>query len=451
MADATISLGGLASGIDTGSLTTSLMAVANQPLDQLNARKAQVDSASATVSGLANRLSSLKAAALALSTNVGFASFSASSSDPGVVATASGSGSIGSYAVSVEALASSQKARSTTFLSSTTALGQSGSLALQVGSGTASSVQVLPTDTLADLATKITASGSRVSASVMNDGTGFRLIVQGVDSGAANSFTLGETGTALGFGAPDATYGTAADARFTVDGMHATSPSNQISGAIAGVKLALTKVTTSAATVQVTADSTALKTKVTALITAYNDFINNSHIATGFGGNKPANKVLSADSAVRSALHKIGNLMSNVVPGTSGKYTTMGVIGLKLGQDGTITLDSTKFDAAMTADPDSVRRLFVTDATTGATGLMKTLMTGVDGLVTGNGATIQSRIDALNAQSKRLADSATRMQVHLDDYQAQLKKSFTNMDQLVAKYKTMQASLGSLVTTSSTG
>jgi flagellar hook-associated protein 2 len=451
MPDATISLGGLASGIDTASLTTSLMAVANQPLNQINARKASVDSASATVSGLANRLSTLKAAALALSTNVGFASFSATSSDTGVVATATGSASVGSYAVSVEALASAQKTRSTAQGSATDALGQSGTLDLQLGTAAASSIAILPSDSLSNIATKITASGARVSASIMNDGTGYRLILQGLDSGRANSFTVGENGTTLGFGAAGATYATASDAAFTVDGMRATSPTNQVSDVIAGVKLALTKITTTPATVQITADSTALKTKVTALVTAYNDFVNNSHIATGFGGNKAANNILSADSAVRSALHKVGGLMSNVVPGTSGKYTTMGVIGLKLGQDGTITLDSTKFDAAMTADPDSVRRLFVTDATTGATGLMKSLMTGVDGLVTGNAATIQSRIDALNAQSKRLADSATRMQVHLDDYQAQLKKSFTNMDQLVTKYKTMQASLGSLVSSSSTG
>lgn len=448
MADTTLSIGGLASGIDTASLTTSLMAVANQPLDQINARKAQVDSASATVSGLANRLSALKAAALALSTNVGFASFNATSSDTGVVATASGSASVGSYAVSVEALASSQKTRSASQGSATDALGQSGTLALQVGTGTPASISVLPSDSLSDIATKITASGARVSASLMNDGTGYRLILQGLDSGKANSFTMTESGTTLGFDAADATYATASDAQFTIDGMKATSPTNQVSDAIAGVKLALTKVTTSAATVQITTDSTALKTKVNSFITAYNDFINSGHVATGFGGNAATNSVLSADSAVRSALHKIGNLVSNVVAGTTGKYNTMGSIGVNLGEDGTLTLDSTKFDTAMSTDSDSVRRLFVTDKTTGATGLMSTLMAGVDSLITGNGAAIQSRIDALNAQSKRLSDSATNMQVHLDDYQAQLKKSFTNMDQLVSKYKTMQAALGSLVTSS---
>jgi flagellar hook-associated protein 2 len=445
-----ISLGGLASGIDTGSLIDSLMSVANQPVNQLTTRKTQLDSASQTISSFSSKLSTLKNAALALSTTVGFASFSASSSDPAVVATASGAASVGSYSVTVEALARAQKTRSATFGSNTTALGMSGSFDIQVGTGDAKSVDVLDTDTLSDIAAKITSSGARVSASVMNDGTGYRLIVQGLDTGAASSFTLGETGTALGFGAPGNTYETARDAAFTVDNMSVTSPTNQVSGVIGGVKLALTKVTTEPLTLQISSDSTALKAKVTTFVSAYNDFINTGHTAAGFGGTKAANSFLSADSSIRTALHRIGGLVSGVVSGTSGKYTTMGSVGIKLGQDGTLTLDSTKFEAAMSSDADSVRRLFVTDTTTGATGLMKTLMSGIDGLVTGAGAPLQARIDSLSAQSKRVAEAKIKMESRLADYEQLLKKQFTAMDQLIAKYKTMSSALDSSILSNTT-
>jgi flagellar hook-associated protein 2 len=446
----TISLGGLASGIDTTSLVDSLMGVANQPLNQMTTRKTQLDSASSTISSISSKLSTLKSAALALSTNVGFASFAASASDTAVVPTVTGAASIGSYAVTVESLASAQKTRSTTSSSSTTALGMSGSFDIQMGTAAANTVNVASTDTLSDIATKITASGARVSASVMNDGTGFRLIVQGLDTGAANAFTMTENGTTFGFGTPANTYANAADAAFHVDGMPATSPSNQVDGALAGMKLTLTKLTTAPVTIAVTSDATALKAKVTTFMNAYNDVVNTSHTAAGFGGVKSANTVLAADSAIRGALRKIGGFVSGVVPGTTGKYTTMRSVGLKLGQDGTLSFDTTTFDAAMSADAQSVRRLFITDTTTGATGLMKSLMTGIDSLITGTGATLQSRMDALSAQSKRLDDAKTKMQSRLDDYQALLKKQFTNMDQLIAKYKTQQSSLDSSVLSNTT-
>jgi len=439
------SLGGLASGIDTNALVDGLMGVARVPSDQLAARKVKVDAASTTISTFSTKLAALKTAALALTTNVGFASAVATSSDASVVATTTGSASNASYSVAVQQLARAQKTRGTPATSSSTALGMTGSLDLQVGSDSAKlkNVAIVATDTLADIASKVSSSGARVSASVMNDGTGYRLIVQGLDTGADNAFTLGENGTSLGFGAPGSTYETAADAQFTVDGMPATSPTNQITGVVGGLKLALTKLTTTPTIIQVSSDATALKQKVTALMNAYNDVINYGHQQAGFGGSKASNPFLSADSAIRGALHKMGSLISSPIAGTTGAYTTMRGIGLKTGQDGTLTMDYTKLESALAADPDSVRRLFVTDTLSGATGLMDSLMKGVDSLVSGTGGAVAARITALNAQSKRITDAKTKMDLRLDDYQAQLKKQFSAMDAAVGKYKAMQTSLDS--------
>lgn len=438
------SLGGLASGIDTTSLVDGLMNVARQPVTALTKKKAEIDSASSTISGLSTKLSALKTAALALSTSVGFSSFTASSSDAAVVATATGGASNASYAVNVTSLARAQKTRSQTFASATTALGTAGSLAIKVGTATAVNVAITATDTLSDVAAKISSSGARVSASIMNDGTGNRLIVQGLDTGAENAFTLTETNVSLGFGAVGANYETAADAVLTVDNMPITSKTNQITGVIAGVKLALTKATTSPVTVQVSTDAAALKTKITSFVNAYNDFVNSGHSAAGFGGTKATNPTLTADSAVRTALHRIGSLMSSAVPNTSGAYRTFASIGISGRRDGTLAFDTTKLEAALTADPSSVRRLFVTDTTTGATGLMSTVMSTVDGLISGDAAPIQARITALGARSKRLADAQTKAETRLADYETQLKKQFSNMDAVVGKYQSMQSAVTSI-------
>lgn len=444
-----ISLGGLASGIDVNSLIDGLMSVARLPVDQLTKKKSQVDAATQTISSLSSKLSTLKAAALALTTSTGFASYTAASSDPAIVASATGSANVGSYAIAVSALAKAQKSRSDVVASATTALGMSGSIAIAVGSSASVTVNVASGDTLADIATKISASGARVSASIMNDGTGSRLLVQGLDTGAANAFTMTESGTTLGLGTPSNTYQAAQDASLTVDGMAVTSTTNQLTGVIPGVKLVLANVTSAPATVSVSSDPTALHQKITALVNAYNDFVNSAHNASGFGSTKASNSVLAADSAVRAALHRVGGLFSSPVPGTTGLYTTLASVGITGKRDGTLSFDATKLDAALAADPATVQKLFVTDTTTGATGVMKSIMDAVDALVTGDTAPLQARLDSLSKQSKTLDDQATKMQARLDDYQAQLQKQFLAMDQAVSKYQAMSKALTASLGTSS--
>lgn len=434
----TITLGGLASGIDTQSLIDGLVAAAKQPITQLATRKSQIDAASTTVSQISSKLSALKTAALALTTTTGFASYAATSTDNSVVGSATGAAQVGSYDVTVSQLASTQKTRATaSFASSTTALGLTGSFAIQVGTGAAVNVTIAAGDSLGDIASKISASGTRVAASLMNDGSGYRLALQGLDTGASNAFTITETGTSFGF----TNYRPAQDAVFEVDDIPMTRASNQVTGAIGGVTLALTKVTTTPATITISSDTGSLKQKINALVSAYNDVVNAGHAAAGFGSATASNPVLQADGAIRTSLHRINDVVTGAVPGATGVYRTLYAIGMSLNNDGTLTFDGAKLDAAMAADPTGVRRLFVTDVSIGATGVMKTLTDAVDKLTTGQGAPIKARLDSLSAQSKRLADSQTEIQTRVDSYQTQLQKQFSAMDQIVGKYKTMANAL----------
>ncbi len=447
----TFSLGGVGSGIDTGSLITGLMNVANLPLTQLQSRKSNVDSASQTISTLATKLSALKTAALALTSSTGFASYSATSSDASVVASVSGSANAANYSVDVIKLAQAQKTRSDSFLSSNTALGQAGSFDIVIG-GKTTAVSISVTDTLADVANRISSSGARVAASVMNDGTGYRLIVQGLDTGATNNVTINENSVVFGLSTPSNTYQSAQDASLMVDGLPITSKTNQVTGVIAGVTLALTKATTTSTIVSVAGDSSAIKAKINAFVSAYNDFVTSSHTAAGFGSAKATNPLLSGDASIRAATTRLGQVAGQAVSGTTGLYRTLGSVGLALKTDGTMSFDLSKFDKAIQADPSNVSRIFVTDATTGATGLMKNFMTLVDSLNSGSNATLQARMDGLSAQSKVLDNSVTRMQGRLDQYRAQLTKQFTAMDQAVSRYqatlRSFQAATGTSTSTS---
>ena len=96
------------------------------------------------------------------------------------------------------------------------------------------------------------------------DGSAYRLQVRGLDTGAANAITFSETGTALDLNGTGATASSgktvqsATDASLTIDGFTVTRPTNQITGVVQGVTLALTSTTSTPATVTVAGDASSL-------------------------------------------------------------------------------------------------------------------------------------------------------------------------------------------------
>ena len=432
---------GVGAGIDSAGIQASLVAVAKLPLTALQTMQASIQSASQTISTFSSQLSTLQAAARAMSDPVQYSSYTASSSDASVVASTSGSPLPGSHTVQVTALAQAQRTNSITESSNTAALGLSGTLGITIG-GTLVNVPIAAGDSLATIATNISSSGARVGASVMFDGTNYRLQVQSLDTGAANAVTFGETGFALGLSDPTNTKQIAQDASAKVDLLTVTSPTNQLINAIPGVKLALTAVSSTAATVIVGADPNALTQKVTAFITAYNTVVATGHTSAGYGSVVATNPLLSADRGIETSLSRLSSLMVTTVPGTTGAYQSLSSVGIHVNADGTLTLNSATLAAAVQADPVRVERLFVTDPTNGSTGIMSTFSTTIDGLATNSGAPLQAELAMFTARTKAIVLREADLQRRLDAYTAHLKVQFAAMDQEVTKQRALFSQVG---------
>ena len=447
----TISIPGLGSGLDVDGLVSTLTQVERQPITQLLTRQRQVDSAKSTVSAFSTKLSALQTAARALSTRDGFTSFAATSSDTAVVASAGGGAAAGAYNIEVVNLAREQRTWSNTQVASNTALGMTGTLSITVGGGAAVNVTLAGTDTLSDVAAKISSSGARVQSSVFYDGSTYRLQVRGMDSGAANNVTFGETGFSLGLSTPANTYQTSQDSEIRVDGVRVTRATNQVSGVIDGVTLALVRTTTTAARVSISSDPAALKSKVQAFVTAYNDVVNAANSATGFGATKATNPVLAADRSIRGSMDRFRGILSASVAGTSGRYQSLGAAGVVLNNDGTLRLDATKLETALTADATGVSRLFVNDVATGSVGAMKSFMDTVDSLATDSNGAVRSRIDSLDRQSRGMTTQVDKMELRVTAFTAGLKRQFANLDASMARLKTASAAASSLASLGSSG
>ena len=184
--------------MDTEGIVTGLVSASSGSLNTLKSRASDADSAVSTLSGISSLLATLQKSVDALANTRDVGAYTASSSSSAIAVSANGTALPGAYSIKVNALAKEQRNYSTTFSSMSTALGQTGTLSLQVGTGTAVNVDVTATDTLDGIAAKINASGQRISASIFNDGTNYRLQVRGLDTGEANTITFGGTGLSLG-------------------------------------------------------------------------------------------------------------------------------------------------------------------------------------------------------------------------------------------------------------
>jgi flagellar hook-associated protein 2 len=425
----TISFGGVGSGMDTEGIVTGLVSASSSTLNALKNRAKQADSAVSTLSSISSYLSTLKKAVDGLASVRDIGSYKATSSNAAIAVSANGTALPGAYNVEIISRAQEQRNYSGTFSSATGSLGATGTLDIQVGTGTNYQIALDGTDTLDSLATKINASGARVSASVFYDGSEYRLQVRGLDTGSANALTFGGNGAnLLSLNIPGSKYQSAQNAQVKIDDIPVSSPTNQIVGAIQGVTLALTDKTASSASITVESDPQALETKLKAVVDAYNSVISKIHEAAGFGANKGSNPALSGDSSLRSITSRMSSAVLAEVSG-GGTYKTLSSLGMSLTRDGKLSLDSTKLNKALTTDSASVAAVLAGPAS--GNGVMDVLSGVVENFTQANG-TLTARKESLETRAKSLRSSADREQTRLDRYADSLRKQFTAMDSTVA-------------------
>jgi len=432
---------GLGSGLDDSSIISQLVAIESAPLTNFQTEATSITSASTTIAAFSTNLTALQTAAQALADPTQYDAYSASSSASQVVASTASGATAGTHTVAVSQLAQGQTTYSNAQTSSTSALGMTGTLGLTIGASTID-VPVGSTDSLADVAAAITSSGAGVTASVVFDGTKYRLDVQGTQTGASSAISFSESGFSLGLSDSTNTYQTAQDAKATIDGIAVTSSTNQISGAIPGVTLALTGTTTTPATVSVAADSSSLATKVATFVSAYNTVITSGHTDAGYGATAATNPLLAGDPGIESSLTQLSSLVASSVAGTDSTISTLGSAGITLNNDGTLTLNTSALATAVQSDPTGVEKLFVTSADQGMTGIMGSISDAIGVLATNPDSVLSGETSYFASRTTEITKQETAMQARIQAYQTQLQTAFSNADATVNDERTMFTAVG---------
>lgn len=386
-----------ASGLPIDSLVTAQMQAEQQPITDIKTKISSYNTKLSAYSTLKSGLSTFQTAVDKLATAAKFNAQSVTASDTtSISATANGTAVLGSYSVSVTQLATSQKLASSAYSSATDIVG-TGKLTISFGTYTAANggtpasftanadktdltIDITSSNnTLAGIRDAINAKNASVSASIVNDGSGNRLVITSKDTGEVNSLKISvadddgnntDTGglSALAYdplaSSNNMTQMTAAkNALLTVDGMSISKASNTVSDVIQGVTLTLKTVTSASNTLSVGTDTDTIQASVQSFVDAYNALNTSMRSLTKFvSAGSTSNGALLGDSTARNIMVKLKSMLSASSP-TATTYKTLSDIGVSMGSDGALSLDSTKLQKAVTTNVSDVAKLFSPSAT----------------------------------------------------------------------------------------
>jgi len=361
-------LGG-GSGIDTSSLIEQLTAASRDPKDA--AIKVKEDLNTAQISGLSKASSAISGFSTALTQLISggslFTQPTVSDSDV-LTATALPGARIGSLSTQIEVrqLAQAQSLVSENLTDVNAAVGK-GTLTLTTKDGNFDVVIDDSNNNLIGLARAINLKGAGVTASIVEDTAGARLVLKS-NTGAQQAFTLAAgAGAEVGLSRfaynPGISGGMtraqeAKDALIRLDGVDVTRSTNSVSDLIEGVKLDL-KTAKPGTTVALgaTRATSAIKQAVTDIVDTYNALIATLNELTAVKTNTTDAGPLKSDPGIRALRNQLSRLTATKLA-SAGAYSTLAEIGVATQRDGTLIVNAARLDAALTNNPDSVEALF---------------------------------------------------------------------------------------------
>lgn len=452
--------------IDVNTLVSELITADSQPMNQLQQQESGVQSQVSAYGQIQSALSSLQTAASALTVGSAFSAEAATVTGNGVGASVTGTPATGSYAITVSQLAQAQSVASTPVANASTVIG-TGTLTLQLGTYNQTGNTFTPqsgsspvnitinssNDTLGGIAAAINSASAGVTASVVTDNSGSRLVLSSSNTGAANAFSLtvadsdGNNTDMSGLSQlafdPTATAGagknmtqaqSAQDAQYSVNGLGLTSSSNVITTAINGLTLNLTQAPAAGSTLQaqvtVATDTSSVSSSVNSFVQSYNSLVKLEQSLTAYNSSTNTASVLTGDMSTISIGSQLSSILGSQVSGTAG-YTWLANVGIDFNADGTLTMNSTTFANALAANPNAVTQMFTSVAGTGSQqGFATQLNSAITSILSPNG-TLTS---AQNAAQANITD----MNTQIASMQAQLNQEQT---QLIAQYSALNASL----------
>jgi len=451
---ATMSSPGIGSNLDVKSIVTQLVALEKKPLEKLQLAAATVQTKISVFGQIKSLVSSLSDAVSKLSSVTGWNGVAASSSDTSAVTvSAIGGTQPTSFSVEVQGLAKAQSSYTMPLLPVGGAIGE-GTLRLEIGqwagavftpgSGTPVDLTISATDTVADIASKINGANAGVTATVLSDASGDRLLLSGKNTGLAAGFQLsvtsdtdGDPADALGLSRlvnGSVTNQAASNATATINGIPVSSATNVFASSVSGVTFTAVKETTAPVTLSIAKDTSTVKQNIEDFVKAYNEINGVLNEATKYDQATKTGGLLQGDATTLALQNALRAAVQSMSTGSS-MYGRLSDIGVSALRGGNLEVDSTKLSKAM-ENMDELKTLF-SSTTAGSAegiavrlkGLTKTLLAS-DGYFKSKDDNLKRALDNNAKDQVRVNEKASRVEAALNRRYSALDVQLTSLNSL---------------------
>ena len=388
---------GIGSGLDIESLVSQLVAAERSPVEtRLIRQESSLTAELSAFGSFKGALSTFQTALTDLNKISTFGQRTATSSDEEIITvSADSTAQPGSYDLTVTQLAKAHSLASGSYTSLADTVG-TGTLTIRFGTtdytppdpgpesynsfivnpekGVANITIDNTNNTLEGVRDAVNAADIGVTAVIVNDGTGYRLLLSSEDTGAASSLEISVTDTgdsnntdasglsALAFNASATNLEQTVagqDAVFTVNGLTINSGENTADTVIDGVEINLQDITTATpVTIDIAEDRESVKQAITDFVEGYNSFVSAVNSLTDYDAANNIAAPLQGDFSARSILSQLRQVVSSEVSGFNGTFNSLGALGITTQIDGTLNVDSTKLDQALETDFETIVGLF---------------------------------------------------------------------------------------------
>jgi flagellar hook-associated protein 2 len=203
-------------------------------------------------------------------------------------------------------------------------------------------------------------------------GSGGLALVLKSDTGTANAFSLTGSGDLANFSttgmtgvsSPITVSVAATDAVFEVDGLRVTRSINSVTDVFEGYKLDINAVSNGEFNIAAAVLSTDARERMQSFVDNINEVKNYLQTQTKRGRDGAEDGSLVGDATAAQILREINALTTREIVGYSSESYYLANLGVQTERDGRLSLNMTKFDAALAANPDLLNVVFASKYST---------------------------------------------------------------------------------------
>ena len=220
----------------------------------------------------------------------------------------------------------------------------------------------------------------------------------------------------------------AQDAKLNVNGIDIVSSGNTVTDAIPGTTLILS--TEGETDVKMTSDTSTVSTAITAFVNAYNALQKTATTLTAYDEDTKKASALTGDQTLRTLMNRVRQTLTGSQSGGTNDMKVLSEIGVTMQKDGTLAIDTTKLNKALSENMTGVAKLFSSGI--GETGGYGKQMSALVTDLTSTSGSLTAATNGINSTLDDLSDQYNAMQDRVDATIARYRAQFTALDVAVA-------------------